>query len=120
MIEDPGSTGGPLGLRERGVEVGVYVGANHARFPFDSVEMKSVCKILAGRKAEGSRGVAGATRCAGAVKGAVDGGGLFTDVFHDVDFTGCRPASGDDVVAKHPESGPHALPCGNFDARFKA
>src|SRR5437762_3771018 len=81
--------------------------------------MKSVGEVLASG-AEGSRCVAGATRCAGAVKRAVDGGGRFRDGFHDVDFAASGPARCSDVIAEHPESGPHSLPRGDFDARFKA
>ena len=45
---------------------------------------------------------------------------LFPDVFHDVDFAALGPAGGRDVVAQHPESRPHSLPCGDFDAGFEA
>src|SRR5215470_4234353 len=82
--------------------------------------MKIVGECLPSGKAEGSGGVAGATCCTGAVERAVHGARLLADVFHDVDFTGRRPAGGGDVVAEHPESGPHSLACRDFDARFKA
>src|SRR5690349_11670409 len=120
MIEDPGSAGGPLGLRESCVKIRVHIEANDARLPFDGVEMKSICKILASGKAEGSRCVAGATRSAGAVKRAMHCAWLLADVFHDVDFAASGPTDSGNVVAKHPEGGPHSLPCGNLDARFKA
>src|SRR5215467_8989951 len=82
--------------------------------------MKIVGECLPNGKAEGSGGVAGATCCTGAVERAVHGARLLADVFHDVDFTGRRPAGEGDVVAEHPESGPRSLACRDFDARFKA
>lgn len=120
MIEDPGSAGGPLGLRKRSVKVRVHIKANDAGLPFDGVEMKGVRKVLGSGKAEGSCCVAGATDCAGAVKRAVDRTGLFADVFHDVDFAALGPIARRDVTPQHPERGPHSLPCGDLDARFKA
>src|SRR5215813_5112814 len=42
------------------------------------------------------------------------------DIFHDVDLAALRPAVRGDVIAQHPESWPHSLPCRNFDKRFKS
>src|SRR6267143_992593 len=49
-----------------------------------------------------------------------DSARLLADVFHDVDFAALRPADGADVIAKHPESGPHSLPRASLDAGFEA
>src|SRR5262245_27759247 len=54
MVEDPGSAGGPLGLREGRVEIRVHVETNDARLPFDRIEMKVVREVLSRGKAEGS------------------------------------------------------------------
>ena len=50
----------------------------------------------------------------------MDRAGLLAYVFHDVDFAALGPANGTDVIPKHPEGGPHSLPCRNLDARLKA
>src|SRR5215469_3422496 len=124
MIENPGAAGGPLGFGERGVEMAVYVKTHHARLPLDSKKVKIIGKCLAGRQSENGCGVARARRRAGAVKRTVkrtvNRTWLLADVFHDVDFAARGPARGGDVFAKHPESRPHSLPCGNLDARLKA
>jgi hypothetical protein len=54
------------------------------------------------------------------VDGAVNGGWLFADIFHDVDLAALGPADRADVVAEHPERGPDALAFGDFDAGFEA
>src|SRR5258706_16116567 len=41
------------------------------------------------------------------------------DIFHDVDLAALRPSVRRNVVAKHPECRPHALPRRNLDARFE-
>src|SRR5260370_6955108 len=82
--------------------------------------MKGVSKILAGWKTEGRARVARSSDGAGAVERTVDGARLLADVLHDVDFAARGPADGPDVVAKHPEGGPHSLPRGGFDPRFQA
>jgi hypothetical protein len=46
--------------------------------------------------------------------------GLFADVLHDVDFAALGPADGRNIVAQHPECGPHSLPRGNLDAGLEA
>lgn len=58
VVEGPDATGGPLGLREGAVEIGIYVETDGAGFPLDGVEMKSVGEILTGGQAEGRGGVA--------------------------------------------------------------
>src|SRR6266699_1380809 len=120
MIENPRAAGGPLGIGERRVEVAVHIKTHHAGLPLDSKEVKIVGKCLAGRQRENRSGVARADRGAGAVKRAVNRSRLLADVFHDVEFAAPGPAGGGDVIAKQPESGPHSLPRGNLDARFKA
>jgi hypothetical protein len=46
--------------------------------------------------------------------------GLFADIFHDVDFAALGPAYRRNIVAQHPECGPHSLPRGNLDAGLEA
>src|SRR5260370_20088067 len=120
MIEGPGSAGGPLGLREGGVQIRINVEADCAGLPFDRVEMKIVREILAGREAEGRSGVAGSADRARTVERTVNDARLLADIFHDVDFAARGPADGSDVVAEHPEGGPHSLPSGYFYAGFEA
>src|SRR5229473_6275281 len=81
--------------------------------------MKIVGEILAGGQAEGGGGVACSADGAGAMQRAVNDARLLADIFHDVDFTALGPADGADVIAKHPEGGPHSLPCGYFYAGFE-
>ena len=45
---------------------------------------------------------------------------FLADIFHDVYFAALRPAVRGDVLSQHPERGPHSLPSGNLDPRFKA
>ena len=85
MIEAPSTASGPLGLRKRSVEIRVNVEANGAGFPLNSIKMKIVGKILAGRKAERRGGIARLGHGAGAVERSVDRAGLLADIFHDVD-----------------------------------
>src|SRR6516225_6419551 len=120
MIEDPGAAGGPLGLSKSCIEIGVHIKTHRARLPLDGVNMKIIGECLAGRQCENGSSVAGAARRAWAVKRAMHRAGLPADILHDVDFATSGPAGGRDVIAKHPESGPHSLPRGNLDARFKA
>src|SRR5258707_7110706 len=108
-----------LGLCKGSVEIRIDVEAHRAWFPLDGVEMKSVGEFLSGGKAEGRSGIARRAGSTRAVKRTVDGAGLLADIFHDVDFAALRPADGSDVVAEHPERGPHSLPLGNLDAGFK-
>src|SRR5712692_8797432 len=82
--------------------------------------MKIVGEILAGGQAEGGGGVACSADGAGAMQRAVNDARLLADIFHDVDFAALGPADGADVIAKHPEGGPHSLPRGYFDAGFEA
>src|SRR6266567_3324779 len=120
MIKHPGPAGGPLGLRESSVQIRVYVKAHYAGLPLDGVEMKIIGEVLARREAKNRGGIAGWAGRAGPVKRPMDGAGLLANIFHDVDFAALGPADDRDVVPQHPESGPHSLPRGNFDARFKA
>src|SRR6202165_45232 len=120
VIENPGAAGGPLRRVECGVESGVDVKADCARFPFGRVDVKVIGKFLAGGQAEGRSGVARLANGARAMQRSVDGAGLLADIFHDVDFAALRPANGADVIAKRPEGGPHSLPRGNLDASFEA
>src|SRR5713226_9031065 len=82
--------------------------------------MKICGEILTRRQTKRGSQVARGTGSAGPMKRAVNGAGLLANVFHDVDFTAGGPTHRGDVVAKHPESGPHPLPYRNLDARFKA
>src|SRR5882672_4660152 len=120
VIENPGAAGGPLRRVECGAESGVDVKADSARYPFGRVEVKVIGKFLAGGQAEGRGGVARLADGARAMQRSVDGARLLADVFHDVDFAALRPADGADVIAKHPESGPHSLPRRSLDAGFEA
>src|SRR5437899_311741 len=120
MIESPSTAGGPLRLGEGGVEIGIHEEADRAGFPLDSVKVKRIGEILPGGQAEGRGGVARFGSGAGTMERTVDRARLLADVFHDVDFAASGPVDGSDVVAKHPESGPHSLSGGNFDARFEA
>src|SRR5258708_17039834 len=120
MIEGPGAASGPLGLSERGIEIRVDVEAKRAGFPFDRVEVKVIGKILTGGQAEGCGGVARWADGARAMERTVDRARLLANIFHDVDFAALGPADGADVIAKHPEGGPHSLPRGYFDAGFEA
>src|SRR5439155_25996210 len=88
-----------------------------------SSDLKIIGECLAGRQRENGSGVARAARrtgATGAAKRAVNRTWLLADVFHDVDFAARGPAGGGDVIAKHPEGGPHALPRGKLGARFEA
>src|SRR6266852_1997638 len=120
MIESPSAAGRPLRLGERGVEIRIHVEADHPGFPLDSVKVKVGREILAGGKTVRRCGIACFGNGAGTVKRTVDRAGFPSDIFHYVDFAASGPVDGSDVVAKHPESGPHSPPCGNFDARFEA
>src|SRR5260221_12017217 len=120
MVESPSATGGPLGLCEGGVEIRVHVEAHRPGFPLDSVKMKIGGETLACGKTERRGGIARFGNGAGTVERTVDRARLLADVFHDVDFAASGPVDGSDVVAEHPESGPHPLSCGNFDAGFEA
>ena len=55
-----------------------------------------------------------------AVHRPVHRGRLSADVFHDVDFAALRPADALDVVAKHPERRPEALPAWDANARLES
>src|SRR6266852_8605834 len=120
MIESPSAAGRPLRLGEGGVEIRIHVEADHPGFPLDSVKVKVGREILAGGKTVRRCGIACFGNGAGTVKRTVDRAGFPSDIFHYVDFAASGPVDGSDVVAKHPESGPHSLPCGNFDACFEA
>jgi hypothetical protein len=50
----------------------------------------------------------------------VDGRRLFSNVFHDIDFTAGRPGHFLKVVPEKPKSGPYALTARQFDPRRKA
>src|SRR5260370_18745723 len=82
--------------------------------------MKVVRDIMGGREAEGRGGVAGSGDRARTVERTGNDARLLADIFHDVDFAARGPADGSDVVAEHPEGGPHSLPCGYFYAGFEA
>src|SRR5947208_6041905 len=119
MIEAPGASSGPLGLRERRVQIRIDVEADGPGLPLNGVEMKIIGEILAGGKAEGRAGIARLGDGAGAVERAVNRAGLLADIFHDVDFAALGPADRTDVIPKHPEGGPHSLSRGNFNARLE-
>jgi hypothetical protein len=82
--------------------------------------MKIVGELFVAGKTENRGQITGGGGGAWAVQGTVDGGGFLADVFHDVDFAALRPARCRDVLAEHPERGPHALAFRNFYAGFDA
>ena len=98
----------------------VDVEADFGGFPFDGVDVEGFVEIFAAGEFCGSGEIGGGAVGERAVDGAVDGGGLFADIFHDVDFAAFGPADGFDVVAEHPEGGPDALALRDFDAGFEA
>jgi hypothetical protein len=120
MIENPFAAGGPIGLTEGGVEIGVDVEADGVGGPFDGVEVKVIGEILACGKSKDRGQVAGVCGGAGAVQRTVDFVGLLADVFHDVDFAALGPADGGNVFSEHPERGPNSLPFRDFDAGLEA
>ena len=61
MIEHPGPTGRPLGLRDGCVQIRIYVKTHDAGLPLDGIEMKIIRELLACRKTEGIAGVARGT-----------------------------------------------------------
>src|SRR5260370_27747102 len=82
--------------------------------------MKIGCEILAGGKTERRGGVARFGNGAGTMERTMDRARLLADIFHDVDFAASGPVDGSDVVAEHPESGPHPLSGRNLDTGFEA
>src|SRR5207249_3203176 len=106
------AAGGPLGLRKRGVEAGVYVKADATGFPLDGVEVKVSGEVLAGGKAEGRAGVTCLGDGAGAVERSMDRAGLLAYVFHDVDFAALGPANGTDVIPSIQKAGHIPCPAG--------
>src|SRR5580658_5393442 len=120
MIENPFAAGGPIGLTEGGVEIGVDVEADGVGGPFDGVEMEIGGKVLARGKSENRGQVSRGSGGAGAMQGAVNGAWFLADVFHDVDLAAFRPARRGDVLAQHPECGPYSLPFGDFYSRLEA
>jgi hypothetical protein len=106
--------------RERG-ELGlVDVEADFCGFPFDSVNVEAFGEVFTTGEFCGRGEIGGGAVGERAVDRAVDGGGLFADVLHDVDFAALGPADRIDVVAEHPERGPDALAVRDFDAGLEA
>ena len=98
----------------------VDVEADFGGFPFDGVDVEVFVEIFTAGEFCGSGEVGGGAVGERAVDRAVDGGGLFADVFHDVDLAAFGPGDGFNVVAKHPEGGPDALALRDFDTGFEA
>src|SRR5437879_4195234 len=119
MVESPSAAGGPLGLCEGAVEIRIDVEAHHSRFPLNGVKMKIGGEILPGGQTQRRGSIARSCNGAGTMERTVDRARLLADVLHDIDFGTLGPTNGSDIVAKHPESGPHSLPFRNFDARFE-
>src|SRR6266481_2212033 len=120
MVKNPDAACRPLRRGERGVEIGVDIEADRVGFPFDGVKMKVVGETLARGKLENGSKVTCAAGSAGAMQGTVNGGGFLADIFHDVDLAALGPAHGRDVLAEHPQRGPHSLPCRDFDSCLEA
>ena len=127
VVEDPGAGGfggadggGRAGNDdrrlgcERGVLRGVDVKADFGGFPLDRVNVERVGEMLATGELGGRVRSVAVPLEKRAVDGAVDGGGLFADVLHDVDLAALWPSGGGDVIAEHPEGGPDALACGDL------
>ena len=101
------------------VEIIVDVEVHGISVPLDSENVEVIRKALLAGQSVG-RFDAGAADVSGAMDRAVNRSRLLTDVFHDVDFAARGPADFVDVIAEHPEGGPHALAVRNLDACFEA
>jgi hypothetical protein len=133
VIKDPGAGGfgrccgcrrawqKDWGLRREGGELGlVDVEANFGGFPFDGVDVEGFGKVFAAGEFSGGGEIGRGTVGERAVDRTVNGGGLFADIFHDVDLAALGPADRVDVVAEHPKGGPDTLAFWNFYPGFEA
>ncbi len=109
----------PVAVQVRGgaglVDVAVHRPADLVGRPVDRERVEAVGEV----RPAVARADAAGTRVAGAVDRAVDGVGLEADVLHDVDLARVGPADAADVVAEHPERGPHALAARELHARLE-
>ena len=104
VVEDPGLALEIIG-GQGAVELVVQVPADAFGLPGDRVHVEVVREAGGGPVRPGDAGGAGVPR---SMDRAVDDGRVLAEVLHDVDLAARGPPDLVDVLAEHPEGGPHS------------